>query len=582
MRSFFKMFFASLLSLIIFCLILFFLLAALVGNMASKQKPELAENSVLVIDLDQHFPEQKQSDPLSLVTNSSEVPGLFDVIRMIGHAKADKNIAGIYIIANGNANGAAGSNELRNALLDFKRSKKFIVGYGELMSQQAYFVANAADRLYVNPAGSLDWSGYEVTLPFMKGLLDKLDVQAQIFYAGKFKSATEIFRTSQMTPENQLQTLDWLGDMYQYLLQTTAQQRKLDTGTLHQLANTAAIQTAQDAVNHRLIDGAKYDDQVKEEIKSRLKIGKFDKLNFVDAGTYYDAINLRKTGSSRIAVIYAEGNIVDGAGAASNIGGERYRSIIRKARLDKSVKAIVLRVNSGGGSALASEIIWRELQVARQDGKPVVVSFGDVAASGGYYIACGADSIFASPNTITGSIGVFGIIPNMQNFFKNKLGITFDGVKTAQFADVGSPFRPLSEAEKKLVQNSIDKTYMQFKQRVAQGRKRDLNYIDSIAQGRVWSGQDAVQIGLVDAIGNLQSAINSAAHLAKLQAYGVKEYPETQSWILELLGKKQMEPEALIRQKLGEENYKVYQQMMSINELSRSVQARLPFEFFIR
>jgi protease-4 len=581
MNSFFKMFFASLLSIVVFCLILFFLMAAAVGSLASKDKPEVADKSVLVLDLSQHFSEQKQENPLSVISADGEVPGLFDVVRLIANAKKDDKISGILIKAERNGNGAASSNEIRNALIDFSASRKFVIAHGDVMSQQAYFVANVADKIYVNPSGGFDWSGYSVAMPFLKGLLEKLDIEAQIFYAGKFKSATEIFRTTAMTPENKLQTLEWMGDMYNYLLVQTSKTRKVDTATLHQLANTAAIQTPQDAVDAKLIDGIKYDDQIKEEIKSRLKIGKYDKLNFVDLSRYYEAVNIRKTGSNRIAVIYAEGDIVDGAGASNNIGGDNFRSIIRKARLDKSVKAIVLRINSGGGSALASENIWRELQVAKQDGKPVVVSFGDVAASGGYYIACGADSIFSNPNTITGSIGVFGIIPNMEGFFKNKLGITFDGVKTAPYADAGSIYQPLTEAEKKLVQNSIEKTYLQFKQRVAQGRKKDINYIDSIAQGRVWSGQDALQLGLVDKIGNLQAAIASAARMAAVDDYGIKEYPETQSWLTELLGKKHNDPAAMIRQQVGEENFRVYQQLTKIKQMTGSVQARLPFEIIL-
>lgn len=582
MRSFFKMFFASFLSIIVFSLIVVFILIALVSRLASKEEPVVAEKSVLVLNLGKHFNERKQANPLSNFSEEGDDPGLFDVIRLINHAKTDNNISGIYLEANGNGNGFASSNELRNALLHFKSSSKFIIAHGDIMSQQAYFIANTADKIYVNPSGQLDWSGFSVTLPFLKGLLDKLDIKAQIFYAGKFKSATEIFRTEQMTPENELQTSDWLGDMYNYFLVQSSNARKIDTATLHQLANTASVQTPQDAVAHKLIDGVKYDDEVKEEIKKKLGIGKYDKLNFVSINTYNEAVNFRKGGSNRIAVIYAQGDIVDGMGSNDNIGGDNFRKIIRKARLDKSVKAIVLRVNSGGGSALASENIWRELQVAKQDGKPVVVSFGDVAASGGYYIACGADSIFASPNTITGSIGVFGIIPNMESFFKNKLGITFDGVKTAPYADAGGVYRPLTEAEQKIIQHSIDRIYLQFKQRVAQGRKKDINFIDSIAQGRVWSGQDALQIGLVDRIGNLQDAINSAARLAKIDSYGLKEYPESESWLNEILGKKKTEPSAMIRQQIGEENYRVYQQLLKIREMTESVQARMPFEFLVR
>jgi protease-4 len=581
MRSFFKIFFASFLSLVIFSLICLFLFIAFVTALASKDKPEVPSKSVLVINLSQNFHEKKQDNPLSVVSGESDVPGLYDVIRLIDYAKTDNDISGIYIEADANANGFASSNEIRNALIDFKSSKKFIIAHGDMMTQGAYFIANVADKIYVNPAGDLDWKGFAISLVFIKDLLDKLDIQPQIFYAGKYKSATEIFRTNQMTPENKLQTKEWLGDMYNYFLVQTSKARGIDTATLHQLANNASIQTPQDAVNNKLIDAAKYDDEIKAELKRRLGIGKTDRLNLIDIAKYNEAINTRKYAKDRIAVIYAEGDIVDGQGANDNIGGERFRALIRKARLDNSVKAIVMRVNSGGGSALASEIIWRELQMAREDKKPVIVSFGDVAASGGYYISCGADSIFSSPNTITGSIGVFGVIPNMGAFFKNKLGITFDGVKTAPYADGPNIYRPMNDAEKKLAQSGVDRIYMQFKQRVAEGRKKDVNYIDSIAQGRVWSGEDALQLGLVDRVGSLQDAINCAARMTKLDKYGLKEYPESGNWLQNLLHKQKNEPSAMIREQLGEEQFKIYNELMRVKEMTKSAQARLPYQFFI-
>jgi protease-4 len=450
-----------------------------------------------------------------------------------------------------------------------------------MMTQGSYFVANIADKIYVNPSGHLDWKGFAISFAFVKDLLDKLDIQPQIFYAGKYKSATEIFRTNQMTPENKLQTTEWLGDIYNYFLVQTSKARGIDTTTLHQLANNASVQTPQDAVNNKLIDAVKYDDEIKTELKQRLGISKTEKFSLVDIDKYNEAVNVRKYSKDRIAVIYAEGDIVDGQGSNENIGGERFRSLIRKARMDNSVKAIVMRVNSGGGSALASEIIWRELQMAREDKKPVIVSFGDVAASGGYYISCGADSIFSSANTITGSIGVFGVIPNMGGFFKNKLGITFDGVKTAPYADGPNIYRPMNDAEKKMAQDGVERIYLQFKQRVATGRKKDINYIDSIAQGRVWSGEDAFQLGLVDRIGSLQDAINCAARMAKLDKYALKEYPESRSWLDNLFHKQKSEPAAMIREQLGEENYKIYTEMLRIKEMTNSTQARLPFQFFI-
>ena len=582
MRGFFKMFLASFISLVVFTLLAVFIFMAIVAGLASSDKPKINKNSILVLDLGQRFPEKQQSDFSARIGGTADIPGVYDVVRLIHRAKSDNDISGILVKADDNANGFASSNEIRNAIIDFKGSGKFVLSYGDMMSQDAYFVANAAQKVYVNPAGMFSWKGYAVSLAFVKGLLDKLQIEPQIFYAGKFKSATEPLRATEMTPENELQTTAWLNDLYGYFLEQTAAARKIDTATLHNLANTGAIQTPQDAATHKLIDGVKYDDEVKAELKQLLRIGKDDRLHFVPVSTYHEAVSVRKTGKDRVALIYAEGVILDGEGTSTDIGGERFRKLIRKARMDKSVKAIVLRVNSGGGSALASEIIWRELKLAKDEGKPVVVSFGDVAASGGYYIACGADSIFASANTITGSIGVFSVIPNMTGFFKNKLGITFDGVKTGTYADGPAVSRPLNEMEKAQMQSSVDRIYLTFKQRVAQGRKKDIAYIDSIAQGRVWSGTDAVAIGLVDRIGTLQDALNSAAKMAKLDDYGIREYPESVNWLDDLLGKKKVEPVTLLRKELGEENYNVYKELLRIRQMTQSAQARMPFEFYIQ
>ncbi|HEY2721950.1 MAG TPA: signal peptide peptidase SppA, partial [Chitinophagaceae bacterium] len=530
MKSFFKIFFASLLSLIIFTLIVFFLLLGWVAGITAKSSPNVEAKSVLVLDLSQNFKEQFVESPLSALSSNDEidVPGLYDVVRLIQKAREDKNISGIYIVANSNPNGFASSEELRNALIDFKKSKKFIISYGDVISQKAYGVASVADQIYLNPAGMLEWVGFNVDYVFLKGALDKLEIEPQIFYAGKFKSATEPFRTDRMTPENKLQTTEWLGNLYKYFLKDVSMSRNIDTSTLFNLANDAKIQTTKDALDNKLVDGLKYDDQVKDEIKNKLGLGKYDKINFISINKYAKAGSFKKHGEDGIALIYAEGDIIDGSTDQRGvIASENYMKLIRKARLDRSIKAIVLRVNSGGGSALASDNIWRELSLARQE-KPVVVSFGDVAASGGYYMSCAADSIFAEPNTITGSIGVFGIIPNLESFFKNKLGVTFDGVKTAQHADAGV-FHPLSDNEKQMIQKSVEMTYRQFKERVADGRKKDTAFIESIAQGRVWSGNDAIGIGLIDHFGGLQEAVDCAARLAKTNDYRLREFPEPQN-----------------------------------------------------
>jgi protease-4 len=581
MRNFLKIFFASLLALIVFAIVAVFFLVSLIGGMASKDRPVVAAKSVLTIDLGQEYHEQVKKDPLAILSNGDrEVPGLYDVVRLIRQARNDKNIAGIYIIANGNPNGFAASEELRNVLKEFRGSGKFIIAHGDVITQKAYGVASIADKIYVSPHGYLEWSGYSVELAFLKGTLQKLGIEPQIFYAGKFKSATEPLRATEMTAENKFQTSVWLNDLYNDFLQKTAEVRNVDTATLHQLANTGAIQTAGDAVHYKLVDAARYDDEVKDEIKSKLGIGKYDKINYISVNSYYTSSELGHGSGEKIALIYASGNIVDGK-TDEGIGGETYRNLVRKARLDRSVKAIVLRINSGGGSSMASETIWRELALAKQD-KPVIVSFGDVAASGGYYIACAADSIFAQPTTITGSIGVFGIIPNMQQFFNQKLGITFDGVKTATYADAGTVSRPLKEQEKQFVQASVNQIYSQFLQRVAEGRKKDTAYVDSIAQGRVWTGLRAIDIGLIDRFGGIDDAIRSAAIMAKLDAYRVVEYPEPKSIFDRIMG--QQDPlnyNDKLKKELGSENYTLYQELKRVREMSNSVQASMPYRFFV-
>lgn len=585
MGGFFKMFFASLLALIIFSVIGFFLFLVLIAGLAKSEAPLVEKNSVLFINLGQIFKEQKLESPLAVFSSNDElsVPGVYDVVRLIQKAAKDDKIKGIYLQSDINPNGFATSEEIRNALLAFKKSGKFIIAYSEIMNQKSYHVANVADKVYVNPKGFFDWAGFSSELLFLKGTLEKLDIEPQIFYAGKFKSATEPLRTDKMTPENKLQTSVWLGDLYSHFLIKASEQRKIDTATLHQYANEGAIQTPQDAVDKKLIDGVKYDDEIKDEIKEKLKLGKYDKINFISINSYFKSGSYKKLTGEKIALIYAEGNIVDGGSdQQGQIASAEYIKLIRKARLDKTIKAIVFRVNSGGGSALASETIWRELSLAKAE-KPVVVSFGDVAASGGYYISCGADSIFASETTITGSIGVFGIIPNMEGFFKNKLGVTFDGVKTAPYADLGAIYRPMNANEKKFVQQSIDEIYLSFKQRVADGRKRSVEYIDSIAQGRVWSGDRAIGIGLVDKFGGLQDAVDCAARMAKLKDYRLREYPEVQNVFDRLFGgaKDNTLKTEMLRKELGEDQFKIYNEMLRVKQMTNSPQARIPFEFFI-
>ncbi len=584
MRNFFKIFFASLLALVVFSILVFFFLVGAASGLTSKEPATVGSKAVLLIDLSEGFSEVPDESGLTQLTNPEnfDKPSLYDLVRIIHHAKNDSAVKGIYIKADGNANGFAASEDIRNALLNFKEGGKFIYAYGEVIPQGAYHVANVATKIFCNPKGGVDWKGFAMQLVFLKGTLDKLEIQPQVFYAGKFKSATEPFRATEMTEPNRLQSTELLNNLYAHFLLQTSKQRNIDSATLHQYADQQMIRFASDALKYRLVDGLMYDDQVKDEIKKQLKIGKYDKINFVNADKYAAAVDFEQKGRDRIAVLYASGDIIDGRGQDGQIGSESYVNMIRKLRMDDKIKAIVLRINSGGGSSLASENILRELMLAKKE-KPLVVSFGDYAASGAYYLSCHADSIFAQPNTITGSIGVFTLIPNMQGFFNDKLGMTFDGVKTAEPADAMTVTKPLSEMQKRYIQESVDSIYHDFLGRVATGRKMSVAQVDSIAQGRVWSGNVALKIGLVDRIGGLQDAINTAAKMAKVNTYKLREYPEPQSLLQKIFGgyKEEMKEE-VIREQVGMQGFKYYQTVSRVMKMMNVTQARIPFDITIQ
>ena len=584
MGQFFKIFFASLLALIVFTVVAVFITLGIIGSITSSDKPVIGANAILYIDLSQPMMEQSVGNPLAQLgaEEQYDVPGLYDVVRMIHYAKSDSSVKGIYLKCNDNNNGLAASEELRNAIIDFKQSHKFVCAYGDVISQRAYYVANIADKIYCNPRGGIEWKGLSLQYMFFRQALDKLEIEPQIFYAGKFKSATEPFRADGMTDANRLQSTVFLNDIYARFLMETAAAINTDTATLHQYANNMLVRSASDAVSYKLADAAKYDDEVKDELRVRVGIGKTGKLNFVVPGKYAKAVNYKGgKGDDKIALIFAQGDIVDGKGENGEIGGETYRNLVRKARMDDDVKAIVVRVNSGGGSAMASENIWRELEVARKD-KPVIISFGDYAASGGYYMSCGADSIFAQPNTLTGSIGVFSIVPNLKKFFNNKLGVTFDGVKTATYADMSTASRPLNDAEKRFFQNDVDSIYHTFLTRVSNGRNMNLALVDSIAQGRVWTGSRGVDLGLVDKLGGLQDAIDCAAGMAKLKDYRLKEFPEPTSWWDKFFGTYQKNAKTkALKAEMGEDGYHVYSSFQKIKQFIGSSQTRLPFEMVI-
>ena len=578
MKQFFKTFFASLLALFIFSIIGIVLIISLAAGFSKEEQKITPSNAVLVIDVAENFEEQVKSDPISEIVRQKKgkTPSLSQLIGLIQYAKKDSSIKGIYIKCSQNPNGYAASEEMRTALMDFRNSNKFIIAYGETITQKAYWIGGVANQIYTHPQGGLEFSGFNYETLFLKGLLDKLEIKPQVFYAGKFKSATEPFRYAQMSEANKLQTSVWLNALYNNFLQGIAETRGIEVATLKALSNDGKIQSANDALQNNLVDGLLYDDQVKKLIAKKVHLTKAQDIAFVSINDYAATVALRGNGKGKIAVLYASGDIEMGKGSKDAIASDDYRKLLEEIKNDASIDAVVLRVNSPGGSALASDIIWREIELLKKE-KPVVVSMGDYAASGGYYISSGADSILADANTITGSIGVFSVLPNIEGFMKNKLGVTFDRVKTSQYADVPSTTRTMNETEQRFMQASVDSVYHTFKSRVAQGRKKSIDYIDSIAQGRVWIGTDAVKVGLVDKIGNLNEAIATAARIAKLKGYSTKAYPESKSFIEEFInGYEDNIKTKAIKEEIGTTQWQVLQHIKTVKQIVGETQARLP------
>ncbi len=570
--------------MIIFFGLIFLLFFGIAAAFLASEKVSVEGKSVLVIDLSKQYNDRTMEDPIAEITGDDFQPDLNTAIKLIEKASKDSSIRGIYLLTKDNANGFAGSSELRKALTSFKTSGKFIIAHGDYISQKAYYVASVANKIYCHPMGMFEWQGMSVEYTFFKNLIDKLEIRPQIFYAGKFKSATEPFRTTSMSDANKEQTSVWLNDIYDEMIDVVASSRNKNIDSLRSYANRFALDKPAKAVEAGLLDGLKYDDQVRDEIKQRLKIEKTDKINFISLAKYSKAVSVAGPyAKDKIAVVLAEGEIVYGKGAPDQIGSDDYLALLRKLRTDKSVKAIVLRVNSPGGSSLASEIIWRELELIRKEGKKIVVSMGDVAASGGYYIACNADKIMVQPNTITGSIGVFSIVPDFSSFMNNKLGISFDRVKTGEYADMPSVTRPLTENEKQFIQGQVDQIYLDFKTRVAEGRKKDINYIDSIAQGRVWTGKRAIQLGLADKIGGLEEAIAEAAKMAGVKEFKVRKYPEPQSILEYFMDKGGSDlTSSTLQKELGTEDYQLFKRIKAMKEEKGEIKTQLPFEFIIK
>lgn len=590
MKNFFTSFFGAMLGVIISSiLIVVIAVASIIGGLASAiSKSEtndvVKNNSVLLIDFNQEIKDRTTENPFADFNFSNigdKSIGLDKIIENINGAKTDSSIKGIYLHLTTMEAGMAAMEEIRNALIDFKKSKKFIYAYSEMYSQKMYYLASVADKIMLNPQGEFDFKGLSAQIMFFKKALDNLQVDVQVFRHGKFKSAIEPFMLDKMSEANREQTEQFLGSIWNNMLSEISKERKIEISELNSIADNLKIGSPDDAMKNKLIDGLMYEDEVKSMIRKKLAIGENDKINFVKIAKYEPENSKVKDFSTgdKVAVIYAVGSIESGEGDDETIGSERIARAIREARLDDNIKAIVLRVNSPGGSALASDVMWREVTLAKK-AKPFVVSMGDVAASGGYYISCAADKIFAQPNTITGSIGVFGIMPNAQKMLSERLGITIDTVNTNKHSDMGGIFRGVTENERAFIQNGVEEVYDVFTKRVAEGRKMKQSAVDSIGQGRVWSGSDALRINLVDELGSLDNAIEFAAKKAKIDEYSIQQLPKPKNPFDEILGNIEKETESkILKNQLGE-TYTYLKNLKTLINL-KGVQARMPYDLII-
>ena len=566
-----------------------------VAKMSKSNKVTIKSNSVLKTSLAMPIGERGQENPfedldLPVAAGPAGKMGLDDIKRAFAQAKDDASIKGIYLDISDMAAGWAQSEDIRNALLDFKDSGKFIIAYGEGITQKAYYVASVADKIYLNPSGLLELKGFSAEIQFFKNTLDKLEVEPEIFYAGKFKSATEPFRLTEMSEANKEQTKMFLVDFYDNFLEKVAIQRGKSEENLNDIIDNLKIREAKDAVTYGIVDETIYEDAVYDKIRENIGLDSEEKINFVSLQKYAKTLSKSSGfGKDKIAVVYADGNIVDGKGTTENIGSDRFKAILQKIRRDDKVKALVMRVNSGGGSALASDIIWNEIEQFKEKGIPVVTSMSNYAASGGYYIAANSNKIFAERTTLTGSIGVFGMLFDLDEFYNNKLGITFDNVKTTQFSDFptsGLLTGDLTEGERGIIQQSIDNIYTQFKERVATGRNMTMEQVEEVAQGRVWTGKQAVEKGLVDELGSLDDAIAHAAQLAGMDDYRESSYPRKKDPMQQFLDKLSGKEEDLVSSYMANSQFaRIFKQYQAIEDIigsANKTQMKMPFSIEIK
>lgn len=584
--NFFKAFLASclgsLLAFAILIVLMIFFVSALVSGLSNEATQSvISENSVLHLKLDVPITENEIEDPFEGLPIPGAVTsiGLLPLKKSIEQAKQDPNIKGIYLDLSVFMSGFGVAREIREALLDFKSSGKWIIAYSEFYTESAYYVVSAADKVYLNPEGDLEFNGLSVEVSFFKKLFDKLEIKPQIFRVGDFKSAVEPFMLDHMSAENKLQLTELISDINNTMIRDIAQSRSIEVSRLKEISDKMEVTNSVTAQVHSLVDSLMYFDQVQKELRTRLGVTKNSEIKLVKYSKYKKSYSNYSASKNEIAVIVADGDIIPGKAQQGMIGSDTFAEEIRKARLNDRVKAIVIRINSPGGSALASDVMWREIKLATEV-KPVIASMSDYAASGGYYLAMACDTIVSQPTTITGSIGVFSVLFDLSSFLDSKLGITFDEVKTGDIGGL-SVTRPLTAVEKSIWQRRTEDIYDSFTAKAAEGRGMSVNELKKVASGRVWTGVQAKERGLVDVLGNFNDAVAIAADKADVsQDYKLKYYPIQKSFIEEWL--LEMEENAATRQlknQLGE-HFKAYEQLKKLKEYQGS-QARLPYEIMI-
>ena len=583
MKQFFKFMFASCLGSALMLIITLIVLIWTVGS-STNNNVSLKPKSVLYMNLNYSIPERTTQDDITATLMNlrdleGDYSGLNDIIANIDYAKNDPNISGIFLELSSVGTTTANLEELRKHIVSFRESGKFVITYGETMAQNAYYLATAGDEIYLNPDGMLDIHGMASQIMFYKHLLDKLDIEMQIIRGpnNKFKSAVEPYFLDKMSPANREQMTKLLNTMWSKIVSDISVARNIDTKKINELADNLSLTfDAKVALDEGFVDGLAYRDEIIARIKDLADIEKTGKINIINNAQYVNVRPQPKAKANKIAVIYANGQIFDGEGDDETIGSITLSKAIREARENRKVKAIVMRVNSPGGSALASEVIRREVELAKAE-KPFIISMGGYAASGGYWISTEGDYIFADPTTLTGSIGVFGTFPNAKKFLNDKVGLTFDVVKTNDNADFGSLTEPLTPYQKAMLQKYVGNTYNDFTALVARTRGLRQSYVDSIGQGRVWAGADALQLGLVDELGGLDKAIAYAAQKANLTDYSIKDYPKQMDLMDMFMSGNIPEPytKSLIKRKLGK-NYMYLETVENISRLD-GIQALMPF-----